>query len=74
MLVELVYLSSFEISRVTGPAHEVMKDCSFRGTGLDSAQSFPSKLLVVSFQIVRVVFFCLVALEKQVDSKMLGLV
>lgn len=45
-----------------------------RGTGLDSVQSFPSKLLVVPFQIVRVVFFCLVALEKQVDSKLLGLV
>lgn len=45
-----------------------------RGTGLDSVQSFPSKLVVVPFQIVRVVLFCFVALEKQVDSKLLGLV
>lgn len=44
------------------------------GTELDSVQSFPSKLVVVPFQIVRVVFFCFVALEKQVYSKLLGLV
>lgn len=45
-----------------------------RGIRLDCAQSFPSKLLVVPFQIVRVVFFCFVALEKQVDGKLLSLV
>lgn len=72
--MELVYLNSFGMSRVTGPAHEVMKDCSVRGTGLDSVQSFPSKSVVVPFQIVRAVFLCSVALEEQVDSKLLGLV
>lgn len=44
------------------------------GIGLDWAQSFPSKLVVVPFQIVRVVFFCFVALEKQVNGKLLSLV
>lgn len=45
-----------------------------QGIGLDCAQSFLSKLVVVPFQIVRVVFFCFVALEKQVDGKLLSLV
>lgn len=45
-----------------------------RGIELDCAQSFPSKLVVVPFQIVRAAFSWFIALEKQVDSKLLSLV
>lgn len=43
-----------------------------QGIELDCVQSFPSKLVVVPFQIVRAVFFWFIALEKQVDSKLLS--
>lgn len=39
-----------------------------RGIGLNFVQSFPSELVVVPFEIVRVDFFCFIALEKQVDG------
>lgn len=71
MAVPLVYLSSFLNQESDRPRTlsdgGLLRDV-LRGIGLDSVQSFPSKLVVVPFQIVRVDFFCFIALEKQVDG------